>query len=486
MPSLLVIDDEPAILHAFRRAFDSDDIILHTAASGAEGFEGVTKHDPDVIVLDVNLPDASGLEVFRRIRELDARVPVIFITGHGTTETAIEAMKLGAFDYLLKPLELASLEDLVGRAFEISRLTRVPARTENEPLEAGADVLVGRSPAMQEVYKTIGRVAPQDVTVLILGETGTGKELVARAIYQHSRRASAPFLAVNCAAIPETLLESELFGHEKGAFTGADRRRIGKFEQCNGGTLFLDEIGDMTPLTQAKILRVLQDQQFERVGGNETIRSDVRVIAATNRDLKRMIADEKYRSDLYYRLSVFSIQLPPLRARGDDIALLARHFLRRFGAELGKDVLELSPESLDILRRYAWPGNVRELQSVIKQSLLHAAGPILLPEFLPESVRDPEPGESSVSADLSVLDDYIKRRLQAGDPDLFSDIVRDVKHRLLTQALRATDGNQLQAARLLGVSRSTLRNELKSLGITVERAISTGPAAGDDDHSPED
>jgi len=485
MPSLLVIDDEPAILHAFRRAFDRADVTLHTAASGTEGLAEVSKSDPDVVVLDVNLPDVPGLDVFRKIREHDARVPVIFITGHGTTETAIEAMKLGAFDYLLKPLELASLEELVGRAFEISRLTRVPARTEDEPPAAGADVLVGRCPPMQEVYKTIGRVAPQDVTVLILGETGTGKELVARAIYQHSRRSAGLFLAVNCAAIPETLLESELFGHEKGAFTGADRRRIGKFEQCNGGTLFLDEIGDMTPLTQAKILRVLQDQQFERVGGNETIRSDVRVIAATNRDLKRMIAEEKYRSDLYYRLSVFTIQLPPLRARGDDIPLLVRHFLRRFGTELGKDVADVSPEALDVLRRYSWPGNLRELQSVIKQALLHAAGPILLAEFLPESVRHREPEEPAAAADLSVLDDYIKRRLLAGDSDLFGEVVRDVKHRLLTHALRATDGNQLQAARLLGVSRSTLRNELKSLGITVEKSVATGGASADDSTSPD-
>jgi two-component system nitrogen regulation response regulator GlnG len=479
MPTLLVIDDEPAILHAFRRAFDRADVALLTAASAAEGLEEVAKCDPDAVVLDINLPDLSGLEVFERLRGHDARIPVIFITGQGTTETAIEAMKLGAFDYLLKPLELAALEEVIGRAFEVSRLSRVPARTEDEPAEAGADVLVGRSPAMQEVYKTIGRVAPQDVTVLILGETGTGKELVARAIYQHSRRSGGPFLAVNCAAIPESLLESELFGHEKGAFTGADRRRIGKFEQCHGGTLFLDEIGDMTPLTQAKVLRVLQGQEFERVGGSEPIRADVRLIAATNRDLKRMIAEETYRSDLYYRLSVFTIRLPPLRDRGDDIPLLVRHFLRRFAAEFGKEVADASPEALDLLRRYSWPGNLRELQSVIKQALLHAAGPVLLPEFLPESVRDVGPPqatepEPTAGADLSVLDAYIERRLNAGDPDLFADVVREVKHRLLTHALRATGGNQLAAARLLGVSRSTLRNELKSLGITVERAVSTG------------
>ena len=290
MSTVLVVDDEEAILHAFRRAFDRSEITVLTAASGQEGLEQVRENQPDIVVLDINLPDISGMDVFQRIREHDARIPVIFITGHGTTETAIEAMKLGAFDYLLKPLELPHLEHLVGRAVEISRLTRVPARTEDEPHQEGADVLIGRCLPMQEVYKTIGRVAPQDVTVLILGETGTGKELVARAIYQHSRRASGPFLAVNCAAIPETLLESELFGHEKGAFTGADRRRIGKFEQCSGGTLFLDEIGDMSPMTQAKMLRVLQDQRFERVGGSETIQTDVRLIAATNRELRELIS----------------------------------------------------------------------------------------------------------------------------------------------------------------------------------------------------
>ena len=235
---------------------------------------------------------------------------------------------------------------------------------------------------MQEVYKAIGRVAPQDVTVLILGESGTGKELVARAIYQHSRRAAGPFLAINCAAIPETLLESELFGHEKGAFTGADRRRIGKFEQCHGGTLFLDEIGDMTPLTQTKVLRVLQEQQFERVGGNETIQTDVRVIAATNRDLEQLIAAGQFRSDLYYRLNVFTIRLPPLRERDDDLPLLVMHFLRRFSRELGKDTYGIAPEALDVLRRHPWPGNVRELQSVLKQALLQATGPILAPESL--------------------------------------------------------------------------------------------------------
>src|SRR3954453_15257772 len=276
MATILVIDDEASILHAFRRAFADPEDSLQTASDGSEGLELVARCRPDVVVLDLNLPDISGMDVFHRIRTIDARIPVIFITGPGTTETAIEAMKQGAFDYLLKPLDVARVRELVERAAEISRLMRMPAMVADEALAQGpADVLVGRSPAMQEVYKAIGLVAPQDLAVLILGESGTGKELVARAVYQHSRRSAGPFLAINCAAIPETLLESELFGHEKGAFTGADRKRIGKFEQCSGGTLFLDEVADMSPLLQSKMLRLLQEQRFERLGGNETIHTDV-------------------------------------------------------------------------------------------------------------------------------------------------------------------------------------------------------------------
>lgn len=474
MPSLLVIDDEDSILHAFRRAFQGTDVTVLTASSGMEGLQSAKTHMPDVVILDINLPDVSGLDVFKKIHAEDARVPVIFITGHGTTETAIEAIKLGAFDYLLKPLELDPLESVVNRAFEISRLSRIPARTPDEPPQEGADVIIGRCPPMQEIYKSIGRMAPQDVTVLILGETGTGKELVARALYQHSRRASRPFLAVNCAAIPEALLESELFGHEKGAFTGADRRRIGKFEQCSGGTLFLDEIGDMTPLTQAKILRVLQDQQFERVGSNETIQADVRVIAATNRDLPRLIAEENYRSDLYYRLSVFTLTLPPLRERGDDLVLLFNYFLQRFGRELAKDVREVSPEVFTILRQYSWPGNLRELQSVVKQALLVATGPVLLPDFLPQYLVTTEtiPLQTLESA-YDKLSRFITAGLESQTPDLYETVMNELKRCLLTKALQYTDGNQVRAAKALGVSRSTLRNELRSLGISVDRHINT-------------
>src|SRR5580692_441540 len=320
MPTLLIVDDEPSILLAFRRAFGGAAVDVITAETGAEGLEQARQRRPDVVILDIHLPDCSGLEMLRRLRELDARSLVIFITGKSTTDTAIEAMKLGAYEYLLKPLELQQLRQVVERALAISRLMHVPAVVvaPAEPVDDRADAILGRCPAMQEVYKGIGRVAAQDVGVLITGESGTGKELVARALYQHSRRANAPFLAINCAAIPEHLLESELFGHEKGSFTGADRKRIGKFEQCSGGTLFLDEVGDMTPLTQSKILRLLQEQRFERLGGNETVQTDVRLVAATNMDLERAVESGRFRRDLYYRLNVYAISLPPLRDRGDD------------------------------------------------------------------------------------------------------------------------------------------------------------------------
>src|SRR5947209_3998862 len=355
MPTLLVVDDETPILHAFGRVFRAPEVQLLTATTAAEGLALAAQHRPDTVILDINLPDESGLAAYGKLRQIDARVPVLFITGLGTTDQAIEAMKLGAFDFLLKPLDLKTLRDVVRRACEISRLMREPTlvSVENPPADlGGAEALVGRCPAMQEVYKAIGRVAPQNVTVLILGESGTGKELVARAIYQHSKRNHAPFLAINCAAIPETLLESELFGHEKGSFTGAERKRIGKFEQCSGGTLFLDEIGDMSPLTQTKVLRVLQDQRFERLGGGEMIQTDLRLIAATNHDLEQLVADGRFRSDLFYRLSIFTIKLPPLRDPGDDLPLLVDHFLRQFNRELNKEVLRVAANTMELLRRH--------------------------------------------------------------------------------------------------------------------------------------
>lgn len=472
MPVLLVVDDEPAILHAFRRVFREPEVTLLTASMGQQGVELAANSKPDAVILDIDLPDMSGLEAFARIHAFDRRTPVIFITGHGSTETAIEATKLGAFDYLFKPLELEELADLVARAFDVSRLMRVPPllAPETSP-DLGADAIIGRCPAMKEVYVAIGRVAPQDVTALILGESGTGKELVARAIYHHSRRTSGPFRAINCAAIPETLLESELFGHEKGAFTGADRLRIGKFEQSSGGTCFLDEIGDMTPLTQAKVLRVLQEGQFERVGGNQTIQADVRIIAATNRDLASLAAEGLFRSDLYYRLNIFTIHVPPLRERGDDLRLLAEHFVRRYAKELGKEVYEISPEVHASLREYSWPGNVRELQSVIKQSLLYATGPVLIPDFLPPSIRSG--GASRVSAapslagGLAPWDCFLEERLNTGSQNLYAEWLAMTEQHLLARVIQHTNGNLSHASRILGINRRTLRIKLHTLGIEI-------------------
>ncbi|MFZ5829022.1 MAG: sigma-54-dependent transcriptional regulator, partial [Planctomycetota bacterium] len=433
--------------------------------------------DPDVVVLDVHLPDQSGLEAIRQFHQADARVPVILMTGYGKADTAIEAMRLGAHDYVVKPLETDSLRTVIRRAFEIGRLMRVPARLGDSAVEdETSDLLVGECPAMQEVYKAIGRVAAQDVTVLILGESGTGKELVARAIYHYSDRAKGPFLTINCAAIPESLLESELFGHEKGAFTGADRKRLGKFEQCDGGTIFLDEIGDMTPATQTKVLRVLQEKQFERVGGNEPIKVEVRVIAATNRDLEQMMLSGGFRSDLYYRLNVYTIHLPPLRERPGDLPVLVEHFLRRFSGELGKKLEHVSAEAMKLLSAYPWPGNVRELQSVLKKAILHASGPVLLSDFLPEPVKkeaaDPVGSERTAcaNADFPELSRYIQDRLRAGTEELYSEVQAATERVLLICVLEFTENNLTQAARVLGISRPTLRSRMASLGISVDRS----------------
>jgi nitrogen regulation protein NR(I) len=482
MPTLLVIDDEKLILDCFRFLFTEEEAKVVTATSAAEGLQALAQHKPDVVIIDVRLPDMSGLDLFRKIHERDAKVPVILITGHGTAGTAIEAMRLGAFEYIVKPLDPDQLRDMIGRSFEISRLMRVPAKVADstQAADEGSDILVGQCAAMQEVYKAIGRVAPQDVTVLILGESGTGKELVARAIYHYSARAQNPFLAMNCAAIPETLLESELFGHEKGSFTGAERKRIGKFEQCERGTLFLDEIGDMTPLTQTKILRVLQEKQFERVGGNEVIKTDVRIIAATNRDLAQFIEEGKFRRDLFYRLNVYTIKIPPLRERGDDMPLLAHHYLKRYSKELNKDVSRLAPETLEILQRYSWPGNVREMQSVLKQAILQATGPVLLPEFLPPPLHGGDkPAPAAVVHAIHAeqlaeqdLTHFIHDRLQAESTDLFAEFHALTERHLFVQVLRHTGGNQSQAARILGITRNTMRAKLAALGLSIERSTS--------------
>jgi two-component system nitrogen regulation response regulator GlnG len=475
MATLLVIDDEQSVRYSFRRVFEGNGVTVLTARTAGEGLQQAREQAPDVVVLDLQLPDRSGLEVFHDIHALDPKRPVIFITAHGTTETAIEAMKHGAFDYLVKPVDLERLSQVLERAYEAARLMHVPAVL---PAEDRGDRIVGRSLIMQEMCKAIGRIAPQDVNVLILGESGTGKELVARALYHHSRRADRPFLAINCAALPETLLESELFGHEQGAFTGAVRRRIGKFEQCDSGTLFLDEIGDMSPALQAKMLRVLQEQRFERIGSNETLQTRVRVLAATNHDLETLVEENRFRKDLYYRLNVITIRVPPLRARLDDVPELAHYFLFRFNQELHMELRGFAPEALELLQNYSWPGNVRELQSAIKQAMFNATGHVVLPEFLPDALRRTSaPSSSALSVpagtappacDLTTL---ISSYLRRAERNIYQKVIDEVERALVSQVLQHTRGHQTHASEILGLNRTTLRHKLRTLGLTVDKTV---------------
>src|SRR6516162_9530266 len=474
MAHLLLIDDDPDLLaEKVRHFFPAPEHRVEVAYTGSEGLKRIGAAPPDVILLDLRLPDQSGLDILRQLRRIDARIPVVMVTMVRSADSAIEAMRHGAYDYLLKPIDLQKLDRVISEALNVSRLMREPAVVAETPPdeEFRGEATIGYCPAMQEAYKAIGRVADQAFPVLITGESGTGKEVVARAIYQHGRRAQAPFLALNCAAIPDNLLESELFGHEKGAFTGADHRRVGKFEQCNGGTLFLDEIGDMPPATQAKMLRVLQEQAFERVGGNETIRTDVRLIAATHRDLKAWSEEGRFRPDLYYRLGVFNIHLPALRERADDLPLLVRHYLRRFSRELGREVQDADPATLERLRGYSWPGNIRELQSVLKQALLRASGAILLPAFLPDLSGNPAESSSLAPGADFGLEAYIGQQLASDAQDIYAATHRQVDRVLLPRVLEYTGGNQHQAARLLGIARQTLRQKLRDLGLHVTHAV---------------
>src|SRR6266478_9059664 len=354
MDKLLLIDDEADVQYSFGRIFDSSEIELTTASSGEEGLKKIPLIKPDLVIMDIRMGGSNGLETLRRLRQTDAKLPVIMMTAYGSTQAAIEAMKLGAYDYLLKPFDVPKLKQTVAAALNAARAMREVVSyqplLESEDYDLG---IVGRSESMQNVFKLIGQLSASDATALITGESGTGKELVAKAIYSHSQRATQSFLAINCAAIPEDLLESELFGHEKGAFTGATAQRIGKFEQCNHGTVFLDEIGDMTLATQTKILRVLQSGTFERVGGNQAVKVDVRVIAATNKPLEQAVANREFREDLFYRLNVVRVQIPPLRERKKDIPLLVNYFLRKFSAKTPKSI---AGEALSLLEQYHWPG----------------------------------------------------------------------------------------------------------------------------------
>jgi len=456
---VLLIEDDPGIVVSLRRVLAEEGHEVQVETRGDAGLARARERAFDAVITDMRLPGLGGLELIRELHSAKPRLPIILITGHGTTETAIEATKLGAYDYMLKPLDLPEFIELVGKAVTSSRLM-------TEPVELGApatarDALVGNSRAMQAIYKEIGRVASKPVNILIRGETGTGKELIARALYQHSDRAKAPFIAINCAAIPETLLESELFGHERGAFTGAESRRIGRFEQAQHGTIFLDEIGDMAPGTQIKLMRVLQERCLQRLGGKETIPVDVRVLAATNRDLEAAIQHKQFREDLYYRLSVVVIQLPPLRQRKEDITGLVKYFLRKYAASLGVADPSIHAEALAFLQTQSWPGNVRELENLVRKVLLLAQGYTINLNHVRAALTPATVSAPAVHQSLPEYADELLAAAQRGElNDAHARLLAAAEREIISRAINLAHGNQAKAARWLGISRLTIREKL--------------------------
>jgi len=474
MQTILIVDDDKSIRYSLKRMLEENFSVL-TAQNGDEALARVKESTPDLIIMDIKMPGRSGIEVLKEIKLIDPKSLVILMTAYGTTETAIEAMKYGAFDYILKPFPIPQMKELVQKAITLRKLMKEGVSYASEPdQQKEEEQIIGSSPKMQEIYKVIGQVAPSDVTVLLRGESGTGKELMARAIYQHSLRSNQLFLPINCAAIPDTLLESELFGHEKGAFTGASSRRIGKLEQCQGGTIFLDEIGDMSLSTQAKLLRILQEKSFERLGGRETIRVDIRFIVATNKDLEEAISKGEFREDLYYRLNVVSIKIPPLRERKEDIPALVSYFLRKFNRELKKRVVGITPGAMEKISFYGWPGNVRQLENVLKRAMLLCQGELILDDQLLLEVEERrESGEVRDRRTFENLVDSLFEEL-TGNPLAQEglDMVSAIEKGLIIRALQKTNGNQVQAASLLGINRSTLRGRMDRYHIKKEVLVS--------------
>jgi two-component system nitrogen regulation response regulator GlnG len=475
---ILIADDEDSLRWVLEKGLRQAGYEVTSVADGDSALRAFADSLFDLVFLDVRMPGMDGLTALARLRELRSDAHVVVMTAHGTMETAIQAMQRGAYDYLAKPFDIDEVLLLAERALAARRLTQEVARLRtglHEVWEFGA--LIGRHPRMQEVYKTIGRIAASDVTVLLRGESGTGKELVARAIHHYSRRAGRPFVAVSAAAIPGTLLESELFGHERGAFTDARERKLGKLELAHGGTLFLDEIGDMPSDLQTKLLRALQERTIERVGGTESIRVDVRVLAATNRDLEAMMREGRFREDLFYRLNVVAVNLPPLRERRRDIPLLVEHFLSKHATELGQR--GVAPEALDRLVGHDWPGNVRELENVVQRAMVMGTSGVILPEHLPIG---PVSAAASVAVDAT-LEEIIERKLlecvrglrEHASANLYDLMIGLVEKPLLRAVLRETSGNQVRAAQILGINRNTLRKKLTEHAIDLDALEDRSP-----------
>lgn len=478
MSTILIVDDDDQLRKSFNKLLHEEGYQVRDAASGEAGVKMVKESTPDLVILDVRLPGMNGLETFRAIHELEPKLPVIIMTAYGTTDTAIEATKIGAFDYILKPFDIPDILRVIKQALDAGRFMRFTVDINASPGQIDKEAIIGRSDAMQEVYKSIGRVASTNATVLIRGESGTGKELIARAIYQYSRRSEKPFLVINCVAIPESLLESELFGYEKGSFTGATHRRIGKIEQANGGTIFLDEIGDMPMNLQSKILRLVQEKSIERLGGRQTIPVDVRIIAATNRDLESSISQCKFREDLYYRLKVITIWLPPLRERAGDIPLLTEYFLARFSENLAIQNPGLTDDALLLLKNNVWPGNIRELSNTIQKMLIFNRGAPINTEDIAFAF-----GEKSrvIDAEVETMEGEIRKWVREAvklerDNNLFESCMDRFASIVINEVLNLTGGNRSRAARMLGVSRPTLHSKIDKYNLSIETSVKKGTA----------
>jgi two-component system nitrogen regulation response regulator GlnG len=471
LDKILVVDDEESIRWVFEKGLGKKGYRVETFDNAEEAIRYFQKNPCPLVFMDIRLPGIDGLEAMERIKELTSDTFIVIITAQATMKNAIEAMKRGAYDYLVKPFDLEQVYLILHRVEETRKLIRQVSHLKGEVKgKLDVDELIGKSQKMQEVYKTIGKIADKEVTVLITGESGTGKELVAKILhYNNSSRASRPFVVVNCASIPRDLLESELFGHKKGAFTGAVKSSIGMFEKANGGTIFLDEIGDMDMSLQTKILRVLQEREFYRVGDIEPVRVDVRVIAATNRDLEEAIQRGQFREDLYYRLNVVPISLPPLRERKEDIPLLIDAFLKKFG-NMGLGKKHLSPKARKLLLDNPWKGNVRELENVLKRAVVLASSNTIFPEDLPLAILDK--GKIANEAAKSIEDvfeekfrDFISKMCTLEKGNLYELLIRGVERPLITRVLAETNGNQIKAASILGINRNTLRKKIRELSI---------------------
>ena len=473
MEKILLIDDDDGLVHFLSRFFERKGYAVTACSNGPCAIEKVGGEDFDLILLDYKMPELNGLDTLSAIKDVEVKTPVILMTAYGTTELAIEAMKKGAYDYLVKPFERKDLSRIVNEALQVNRqmkeVVRLPAAEEAPEADAPPDTLqiIGNSRKMQEIYKLIGQIAEKDVPVLITGESGTGKELVAKAIYHHSRRKEKPFMAVNCAAIPESLFESELFGHERGAFTGADRTYIGKIERCHGGTLLLDEIGEMPAALQAKLLRVLQENEIERLGATRTVKVDVRILAATNKDLEKAVEAGTFRKDLYWRLNVISLHLPPITERSEDIPELVNYFLRRFAREYDRPVCYMAEAAMNKILGYAWPGNVRELENCIRRAVLLSTGDVvaegnlMIPQAASQCPASLERHEQLMEGLRHKLEEIVPEILRLPVPDVHANIIEMVEETLITKALEECGQNQVQAAKMLGISRNTLRHRLK-------------------------